>query len=97
SISRWWHFEMRSSASRSNATARSRPKCHQREMQRCSRPLQQQKFRAEARSKRRRHCVFPGLERPLFQPLLQDEKDGGAREVSEVSKNVPGGLRVTLA
>src|SRR6267143_1105792 len=85
-ISLWCRLEMRNSASRKNATARSRPRNAV-----TLRPI------AIAENPRCCQGVCTGLERSFFHPLLQNEKDRRAGEISHVSENVPGWLGVALA
>ncbi len=59
--------------------------------------MQEEKFGAETRAEGGGHRVFARFERALFQPLLQDEKNRGAREIADVAENIPGGLCVTFA
>src|ERR1700756_3773101 len=50
-------------------------------------PLQKEKFRAEARTEGRGHGDVAFFEGPLFQPLLQNKKNGGAGKISHVAEN----------
>src|SRR5262249_6389722 len=53
-------------------------------------------FGAETRPEGRSKCVVTWLQRALLQPFLEDEKDGRAGEVADVTEDVPGWLRLTL-
>ena len=41
-------------------------------------------------------AIVAGLQRALFEPLLENEEDGGAGEIADVAEDVPGRLRLAF-